>query len=105
MHVIEAGDVGEFKDLFIRPEGLELVKDLHRNAAPGLGQTVCIGQYGALLIVKDVRHCPKGDGSDHLFGHAKTAQRFAVLREDELAAFHPTSPRLAQFAQDGIDLT
>src|SRR3546814_8069126 len=103
VHVVEAGDVGEFENLLVVPEGLELVEDLERHAPAGLREAVGIGEHRALLFVIAVRDLPVRDRRDLLFANAEAAQRLAMLRKDELAALDQDRARLTKFAENRVD--
>ena len=104
MHGVEGGDVGEFEDLLVAPEGLELVEDLDRGASVAGGEAVGVGEDGAFLVVEQVGNLPVGDGGDLGVVDAKAAQGLAVLGEDELALLDPPGAGLAELAQDWVDL-
>src|SRR5690606_12951521 len=86
VHVIETSDVGEFENLLVVPESLELVEYLERHAAPSLAQAVGIGEHRALLLVIAIGDLPMRDGGNLLLADTEAAERLAVLRKDELAA-------------------
>src|SRR3546814_8369778 len=103
VHVIEAGDVGEFENLLVVPERLELVEDLERDAPAGLAQTVGIGEHRALLLVVAVGGGRVRNRGNLLLADAQDAERLAMLREDELAALDPARTRLAKLAPHRVD--